>query len=172
MRKLLCVLLLLVGCNRSSSKTTEPVSNEPAAVKDESPVVTPETVAWKDMTPIQRSRYMTKVVTPKMREVFQAYDAKHYEKVNCATCHGKDPKERKFKMPSPDLAALPASEKVFLETVMKEKPEVVKFMAEKVTPAMAALLGRPAFNPAAPDPNAFSCNGCHRLEGDPDPGQH
>lgn len=164
------LLVLVLGCARSSNTATNSQSGELAAAEDNSPVVTPAEIPWKDMTPVQRARYMTKVVTPKMREVFQAYDPKHYAKVNCATCHGKSAKERKFKMPSPDLPALPASEKVFMETVMKEKPDVVKFMGEKVSPTMAVLLGRPAFDPAKPDPNAFSCNGCHTLKGEPDPG--
>jgi hypothetical protein len=55
-------------------------------------------------------------------------------------------------------------EKKFMETTMKEKPEMVKFMSEKVNPMMAELPGVKAFNPAAPDPNAFSCHGCHTLK--------
>jgi hypothetical protein len=67
-------------------------------------------------------------------------------------------------MPNADLPALPASEEVFKATVMKDKPEAVKFMAEKVTPMVAQLLGLKHFDPAAPDPKAFSCNGCHVIE--------
>jgi cytochrome c553 len=133
--------------------------------EDTSPVVTPAEVPWKDMTQKQRGRYMAKVVTPKMHEVFQAYDATRYEKFGCATCHGKNAKEKGFKMPNPDLPALPASEQEFMATVMKEKPEMVKFMAEQVTPQTAALLGLKVFDPKNPDPNAFGCGGCHTIKG-------
>jgi cytochrome c553 len=115
---------------------------------------------------------MAKVVVPKMTEVFQAFDPKHYEKVTCATCHGKNAKEVGFKMPSPELPALPASETVFMNTVMKEKPQMVQFMGGKVTPEMAKLLGRKPFDHQKPDPNAFSCNACHTLKGAPDEKAH
>jgi len=132
--------------------------------QDTSPVVTPAEVPWKEMTGPQRGRYMAKVVTPKMKALFQAYDPKHFAKFDCASCHGKSAKERKFKMPSPELPALAASPEVFMATTMKEKPEMVKFMGEKVTPLMAQLLGRPHFDHAKPDPTAFSCTGCHTLK--------
>lgn len=153
------------SCATQSGATAE---SEPQMEEDTSPLITPAEVPWKDMTAQQRGRYMAKVVTPKMKEIFQAYDAKHFEKVNCATCHGKDAKARKFKMPSPDLPKLSASEKEFMETTMKEKPEMVKFMGEQVTPKVAELLGLKPFDPRNPDPNAFSCHGCHELKGKPD----
>lgn len=131
---------------------------------DGSPVVTPAEVPWDKMTDDQHHRFMAKVVVPKAREVFQAFDAKGFAKVGCPTCHGKNGKANKFKMPSPELPELPSSEKEFTETTMKEKPEMVKFMSEKVTPMMAELLGEKLFNPAAPDPTAFSCHGCHTLK--------
>jgi hypothetical protein len=131
---------------------------------DGSPVVTPAEVPWDKMDEQQHRRYMSKVVVPKAREVFQAFDAKDFAKVGCATCHGKKGKENKFKMPSPELPVLPSSEKEFMETTMKEKPEMVKFMHDKVTPMMAELLGEKPFDPAAPDPAAFGCHGCHTFK--------
>jgi mono/diheme cytochrome c family protein len=136
--------------------------------EDTSPLVTPAEVPWKDMTGEQKGRYMARVVMPKMKETFQAYDPKEFSKFTCGTCHGKNPKEKGFKMPSPDLPALPASEHEFMATVMKEQPQMVKFMGEKVTPQMAQLLGVEPFNHADPKPNAFSCNACHTLKGQPD----
>ena len=40
------------------------------------PVVTPAEVPWKDMTKQQKGRYMAKVVVPKMKVTFQAFDPK------------------------------------------------------------------------------------------------
>jgi cytochrome c553 len=156
-RSSLTLLVLVLSCAHAPASEGPPPD-------DGSPVVTPAEVPWKDMTKAQRGRYMRKVVTPKMREVFQAYDAEHFAKFGCATCHGKDAKQREFKMPGPDLMALPDSHEVFMATVMKEKPEIVKFMGEKVEPMTAELLGLKPFNPAAPDESAFGCSGCHRLE--------
>jgi hypothetical protein len=130
-------------------------------------VVGPPEVAWKDMTVEQRGKYMKAVVTPKMKVLFQDYDAGLFEKVNCATCHGKDAKARKFKMPSPELHPLPATPAAF-QAALKKKPswpKWTKFMSEKVEPQMAALLGMVPFDPKKPNPAAFSCMGCHTLEG-------
>jgi cytochrome c553 len=162
-------LLLLVASAVIACAHTPPVaegasSGEASAAADAALTQT----AWKDMTRAERGRYMTKVVVPKMKPLFQAYAPTHFETFNCATCHGKSGKERNFKMPTPDLPVLPASEKEFMATVMKDKPEWVKFMAEQVTPTMAALLGRKPFNPKAPERGAFSCEGCHELRGKPD----
>ncbi len=121
------------------------------------------------MTPQQRGRYMRKAVMPKMRDVFLGHDPEQFKKPSCATCHGKNAKANKFKMPNPELPVLPASAKEFMATVMKDKPEMVKFMGETVTPTMADLLNLKPFDPHAPDPNAFSCHNCHTLKGTPDP---
>jgi cytochrome c553 len=160
----------------SSSSNTNTAAPPPAANgeapppdEDKSPLVTPAEVAWKDMTKAQRGRYMHKVVMPKMRDVFATFDDDAFVKPNCATCHGKNPKEHEFKMPSPDLPQLPASEKEFMTTVMKDKPEMVKFMSGKVTPTVAELLGLKPFDPKHPDPAAFGCHACHTLKGTPGP---
>jgi cytochrome c553 len=154
--------LALSSCAHSNASTE---GSAPNVAEDTSPLVTPAEVPWKDMTKEQRGRYMAKVVLPKMKETFQAFDQKKFAKFNCATCHGKDAREKGFKMPTPDLPVLPASEQEFMNTVMKDKPEWVKFMGEQVTPQVAQLLGLEPFNPKQPKPNAFSCNACHTLKG-------
>lgn len=177
MRKLLLVSTVFVlSCAHTDNAAPASSENAPPPGEgagqpppdDNSPVVTPKETPWDQMTPQQQRRYMGKVVVPKFRELFQQFDPKHFEKVNCGTCHGKDPKEKHFKMPNEELPVLPASEKEFMATVMKDKPEMVKFMAEVVTPAMAELMNEKPFNPAAPDPKAFSCHNCHTTKGKPD----
>ncbi len=44
--------------------------------------------------------FMKKQVVPTMRPLFQAFDAKKYANFGCKTCHGKNAKENKFKMPT------------------------------------------------------------------------
>ncbi len=112
------------------------------------------------MTKEQKNKFMKVVVTPRMKEVFQAYDATEYKVFGCKTCHGKDPKAVDFKMPSADLHVLPATREGFAELMQKE-PKAMKFMAGEVKPKMAALLGLEDFRPDNPKPDAFGCHGCH-----------
>ncbi|HEY6037836.1 MAG TPA: hypothetical protein VIV58_26325 [Kofleriaceae bacterium] len=108
----------------------------------------------------EQSDFMKKHVVPTMKPLFQKFDAKHYKDFGCKTCHGKDPKKAKFKMPTPDLpkldfAALKAG---------KQKPQIAKWMGEVVEPEMAKLLQKPVYNPEKPDPSQFGCLGCHEQK--------
>src|SRR3954466_10799023 len=89
---LACPLLLALA----SSPARAAGAGAPAAK-----VVGPPEVAWKDMTKDQKMKFMKAVVTPKMKVTFQKFDPKMFEKFNCGTCHGKDAKDREFKMPNP-----------------------------------------------------------------------
>jgi hypothetical protein len=46
-------------------------------------------------------------------------------------------------------------------TAFADKPEISKFMAEQVTPHMAAALGLPPFDMKTH--TGFGCNGCHTV---------
>jgi cytochrome c553 len=131
-------------------------------------VVGPPEVAWKDMTADQRTKFMKAVVTPKMRKVFQEFDAEKFKKVDCSTCHGKNAKEKKFKMPNPDadIAPLPPTPEAYKAALEKKPtwPKWSKFMGETVEPQVAAMLGKPVFDPKKPDPTAFGCIACHTLD--------
>jgi hypothetical protein len=121
---------------------------------------------WKDMTVPQRAKYMKEVVTPKMKATFQAHDDGLFAKFGCETCHGKDAKANKFKMPSADIHSLPGTPEAF-QAALKEKPswpKWTKFMSEQVEPQMAALLGLPEFNPQKPEAGGFSCGNCHTID--------
>jgi mono/diheme cytochrome c family protein len=166
MRKILLFAALVIPAFFAffalSADAAAPDGGAPAAK-----VVGPPEVAWKDMTADQRGKYMKAVVTPKMKPVFQEFDGKMFAKFTCQTCHGKDAKERKFKMPSNDIKPLPSTPEAF-QAALKTKPTWPKwtdFMAKKVEPQMATLLGMVPFDPKKPDPSAFSCAGCHKLEG-------
>ncbi len=137
-----------------------PPAGEPAAAPA---VVGPPQVAWKDMTKEQRGKYMGMVVLPKMREVFRAFDGEKFASIGCGTCHGKDARSRGFEMPNPDLYQLPNSQEEWGK-LMKEKPEMLRFMGEKVKPEMAALLGVPSMDPQNPQPGALGCGACHATK--------
>jgi hypothetical protein len=111
------------------------------------------------MKAAERKKYMKEVVMPKMKELFIAYDAKHYAKMDCKTCHG-DGVNAKFKMPNAKLPKLPADEEGF-KKLAADKPQAAEFMGTKVKPTMAQLLGMPEYNPATNE--GFGCMACHTV---------
>ncbi len=102
--------------------------------------------------------FMKKTVVPTMKPVFQKFDAKEYAAFGCKTCHGKDPKATKYKMPTADL---PPLDFAALEAG-KQKPKVAKWMAEVVKPEMAKLLQLPEMTET--EPKGFGCLGCHEMK--------
>jgi hypothetical protein len=162
MRTLLAVaspiLLLLATQARAADAGAGPAAK----------VVGPPEVAWKDLTKEQKMKFMKAVVTPKMKVTFQKFDPKQFEKFNCGTCHGKDAKDREFKMPNPkaDIHALPDNPEEFKALMAKKPtwPKWTKFMHEEVTTQLAGLLNVAMFDPKKPDPTAFGCKNCHTLK--------
>ena len=128
--------------------------------------VGPPEVAWKDMTFQQKKAYMKVAVAPTMKPIFQAFDAKEFKTFTCATCHGQDGADRKFKMPSNDIHPLPSTPEAFQAKMKAEPtwPKWVEFMSQKVEPAMGKLLDLPVFDPKNPVKGAFGCANCHKLE--------
>ncbi|HZE98409.1 MAG TPA: hypothetical protein VE981_15360 [Planctomycetota bacterium] len=116
--------------------------------------------SWKDMNHEQRHEYMEKVVFPKMRAEFVAFDAKAFGDMKCVTCHGDGARDHTFKMPNPKLPPLPADETEF-KKLQEKHPEVTAFMREKVAPGMASLVGEQPYNPVTRE--GFSCFRCHPL---------
>jgi len=131
-------------------------------------VVGPPEMAWKDMSKDQKMKFMKAVVNPKMKVTFQKFDPKTFEKFGCATCHGKNAKDKEFKMPNPDadIHPLPDNGEEFKALMAKKPswPKWAKFMGGEVEPQMAGLLGLKPFDPKKPDPAAFGCNRCHTLK--------
>jgi len=99
---------------------------------------------------------MTKVV-PTIGKDLKDHDAKRYEKFGCATCHGPSKKQD----PHDVLPKLTMSNGGH-DKLMKAKPAIMKLMAEKVLPDMAAALGEKPYDPATK--TGFGCNGCHKVD--------
>jgi hypothetical protein len=157
----------MVACAAASRGRAAPAAAPPAAKAAAAPAV-----AWDDMTKEQRGKYMKEVVTPKMKVVFQEFDPVMFKKFDCTTCHGKDPKARKFKMPGPDVHVLPGTPAAFQAMMAKKPtwPKFTKFMSEKVEPPMATMLGQPLFDPKNPKAGGFGCQDCHMIDkGEPSP---
>jgi cytochrome c553 len=166
---LLCLPLFLTVVVALPPRSAAAPETAPAAAPAAGgKVVGPPEVAWKDLTADQKTKFMKAVVTPKMRKLFQEFDADKFKKVDCSTCHGKNAREVKFKMPNAaaEIAPLPPTPEAY-KVAMEKKPTWPKwsqFMGEKVEPQMAALLGKPTFDPKKPDPAAFGCVACHTLD--------
>lgn len=114
------------------------------------------------MTRRERGQYMGEVVLPRMKALFQSFDAQHFAVVDCATCHGSGATDRSFTMPNTGLAKLPDNAPGFI-ALAREKPEWMHFMADQVRPKMAALLGKKEIDMRNPKPDAFGCRNCHVL---------
>ena len=110
-----------------------------------------------------RGKFMREVVVPNMKEKFQAFDKKKFEKFNCGTCHGAGAADGSFKMPNPQIAALPATKEGF-EDLAKKKGEWMKFMGTVVKPEMAKLLGEKEMDPANMAAGGFGCMACHTMK--------
>ncbi len=119
-------------------------------------------VNWAAMSKDQRKDYMKTVVMPQAKQTFIAFNADRYKSMNCITCHGEGATDGKFTMPNPKLPKLPATPDGF-QKLMAEKPAVMQFMAMKVKPQMAHLLGMPEFTPE--NKSGFGCFQCHTKEG-------
>jgi len=90
-----------------------------------------------------------------MRPVFQAENAARYADFGCKTCHGPQ-----LKAPQAYLPKLAMKDGKL--TAFAEKPEIAKFMAERVAPTMAAAMGLPPFDMQTGQ--GFGCAGCHSVE--------
>jgi len=102
---------------------------------------------------------MTKVV-PNVGKLFKGHDAKKFDKFGCKTCHGdakvKSKDDSKKTLPKLTLSG------GGMEKLQKSKPDMMKFMSEKVVPAMAEALGEKPMDPATKQ--GFSCGGCHAVD--------
>jgi hypothetical protein len=116
--------------------------------------------SFDDMDHRERTELMKTVVVPKMKPLFEGFDAEHFADFSCVTCHGPGAKRGEFDMPNADLPKLPA--KGAFDALMEEKPEVMEFMSKHVLPDMASALGEAPFDPSTGE--GFSCYDCHTSE--------
>lgn len=106
----------------------------------------------------EQVKFMKTKVMPVMKPAFQKFDPKEYRSFTCKTCHGKDPKKVKYKMPNPELPALD------FEAIKagKVEPTALEFMSKTVKPEMARLLDLPEMSETVHD--GFGCLACHTMK--------
>jgi hypothetical protein len=148
----LTLSLVVAACGASAPAPAAPSGASEALVAEAG-----APASWHEATTEkQKGAFMKAHVTPRMREVFQAHDAAQYAQFDCKSCHGKP-----FQ-PKPADALPKLTLKDGELTAFAEHPEMSKFMAEKVTPAMAELLGEKPYDPKTHQ--GFGCGGCHKIQ--------
>ena len=164
---LLPVALLIAACGGATPGPSAPAntSTTPAASNSATHSATPKdtsanksggALTWQaNMTKDQQIAIMVQQVMPKMGKVFKEADPKHYADFSCKTCHGPDKKEPKDFLPHLTM-------KDGKITSFAEKPEVSKYMAEKIVPEMAAAMGLKPYDPQTH--TGFGCGGCHAID--------
>jgi len=153
-RMVLSLALSVVACGATQAAAPASQPSTPATPESAGPASAP--AAWRDdMSKEEKGAFMKAKVAPRLGAVFQAADANRYAKFGCVTCHGP-----KFQTPKDYLPKL--TMKGGKITAFADKPQVAQFMAQKVMPEMAAVLGKPPFDPATG--KGFGCPGCHTVE--------
>ena len=149
--KYLALLLFVAACGSkaapATTTTTQPEAT--AALPD---------VPFDQLDHDQKIEFMKQKVVPAMEPIFKGHDPKEFAEFGCVTCHGKQAMEGHFDLPTADLP------KLNFKDMSKYKKEDLEWMGGQVKPTMAKLLGRPEFDPNAPDPKAFGCQNCHMTE--------
>jgi hypothetical protein len=146
---------MLAACGKSAEGGGAESADEAAAKAPGAPGI-----PWSQKTHEQRADWMVHQVLPKMKAAFQGFDAKGFEDFKCQTCHGKNAREVNFKMPNPEIYALPA-ENTFVAAMEYDK-DTTKFMAETVVPTMAKLLDTHPYDMKTGE--GFGCFNCHTKE--------
>jgi hypothetical protein len=164
--------LAIVGCGGKQPAAQDPAQageSTPASNWEPPPLPTDGAIGmlgltgpdkpWDGMSYDEKEWYMVGKVHPVMRQVFQTYDAQKYEgeKFECVPCHGPNAAEKKYKMPGDHLSAIPQYGSPDWKAM--ENAKIVKFMLQRVNPAMASLIGEKSFDPTTGQ--GFNCWGCH-----------
>ena len=140
----------------SESAATCATAAAPPAGSASAAVDAPVPTVWSDTLPKeQQSAFMRTHIVTKMGPIFKEHDAKKYADFGCKTCHGPEYKEPKDFLPHLTM-------KGGQMTQFKDKPEIAKWMVDKVSPQMADAMGLPHYDPKTHQ--GFGCGGCHTID--------
>jgi hypothetical protein len=143
------------GAEPTGATTPAPASPEPGAPAAAAAPAAP-TGAFSTFTNEQKLQHMKTVIKPTMGKLFTAYDSKDFADFGCATCHGPNKQDTHQALPKLTLSG------DGFKKLSTEKPAVMKFMSEQVTPAMATAMGEKPFDPTTHQ--GFGCGGCHTVQ--------
>lgn len=166
----LFVLLILSACGVAPAAPAAPVAPAaPTAAADPVPVTAPGPGEWKTWSHERKLAYMKGPFFEQAKAVFTAFEPARYARFNCRTCHGEGADNQTYKMPNRDLAVLVGGKPGFQELADHE-PQLLGFMQQQLVPAVAGLLGVPAFDMKTHV--GFSCFDCHTRSDKPDQTPH
>jgi hypothetical protein len=111
---------------------------------------------WETMDHEAQEAFMEHAVLPAMAAEFKAFDPVRFAEFNCKTCHGAGIDNHTYEMPNPDLP------KLDFANPDPAHAKISEFMANKVKPGMATLLGLPEYSPE--NPSGFGCLACHQMK--------
>ena len=100
--------------------------------------------------------FMGLVFHPRMKELFQEYDAASSGTFRCQSCHGDDMEARRFAMPA---TLRPVSGEARGDAGARE-PRVTEFMLSKVLPATRELLSDTGDGATS----RIGCDVCHSKQ--------
>lgn len=147
---------LLIACGGGQPAPATPTEPAAAPATEGGGEAAAADLKWSDDMPVKdKAAFMKKKVMPEMASLFKEFDAKEFGNFSCKTCHGPQMKPK----PVDFLPELHIKDGKIVEAA--DHPEIAKFMGEKVTPAMAALFGKPHYDPATGQ--GFGCGGCHKM---------
>jgi hypothetical protein len=159
-------LLALGGAPACGGTAATSSTATPATAPSSTRLTAPER-PWAELDHEARAQHMRRHVTPAMADLFVAFDAQRYDDFGCQTCHGPDAASRGYQMPSPSLPVLyPTGTLGQMQTVDRH-PEAVRFMFNRVTPALRELLGAPDYDEATH--TGLTCFACHPSAAPDDP---
>ncbi len=139
----------------SAAESATATSSATASASASASAVPVPTVWSATMPKEQQMAFMQKNVMPKMGPIFKEHDPKKWADFSCKTCHGPEYKEPKAYLPH-----LTFKNGGF--TQAKDKPEMTKWMMEKVSAPMADAMGLPHYDPKTQQ--GFGCGGCHTID--------
>lgn len=146
--------------NGSAPKEAAADGGAPAAVGTGDAPVTPTPAkpeGFKALSQDKKVEIMATKVVPNVGKEFKDHDSAKFGKFGCKTCHGSSTKND----PHDVLPKLTFSNGGY-DKLAKAKPDMMKFMADKVVPAMAAAMGEKPADPTAKQ--GFNCSGCHKVD--------
>lgn len=154
---------VLFACGGASPAPPAPATSPTASAPGASPSTEEKSSGaqaaeadFDDLPKDKKVQIMISKVVPNIGKAFKEFDSKHYETFGCVTCHGTQKSDPQKVLPKLTLS------KGGFEALAKSKPEVMKFMSEKVVPEMAAALGEKPYDPATK--KGFGCAGCHSVD--------
>ncbi len=150
------VLALVASSACDKSATQPPATPTDAASASSNPEA--ETIAvpatWKEAAQADldtQMAFMKANVIPAMKPILE----QDGRSLTCATCHGPDNQRPHEFLPHLTMADGNIAE-------FTTRPDVSKFMAEQVVPAMAAAMGEEPYDPTTGQ--GFGCGGCHTID--------